>query len=105
MDNLDIFASLIEDKAFLSELEGIDSLDELCEKFAQQGVSVTVEEMKEVQKLIAIEKSGGELSEDLLLSVSGGACKYWEAIKDGFKAGYKAGQKFCDWMWNTFGVC
>lgn len=77
------FAELMENKEFTDKLDKIDSTDAILALFAEYGVNITEDELKESYEYYKAQKNG-ELDADDLDNVSGGAA--WSKIWSGIKA-------------------
>ena len=99
-------AELLNDESFMNGLDNIHSMEEFREAFSAHGVELTVEEVKELAKSLVIVSKDGELNAEQLENVSGGL-NIFKVVSDlwnAAKKGWSYGQKFCDWMYNTFGI-
>lgn len=99
-------AELLNSENFISKLDSIHSYEELAEEFGNNGVDISADEVEALSKDLVVLSKTGELDLEQLDSVSGGVTVGQTAklCWTGWKAGWSAGKKFSDWMYNTFGV-
>ena len=104
MDKKEMIMKLQEDSAFLSELEGANSVDDILEQFSKHGVDITIDDIDDVRLEIG---KADELSESDLENVAGGIAPVFGVIiivagiaftirtGQGIYDGYKKKQKRC----------
>jgi hypothetical protein len=91
--------ALLNDEAFIDNLQSIESVEGLRDAFAANGVDLSVEETMAVIKTVGVHSQEDELDEKGLEEVAGGISVYTvlKGMWKGFKAGWKLGSKFYDW--------
>lgn len=106
MDKFEKAAELLKDDDFMSKLDTLDGVDELCNAFRENGADLTPEETKMLVGELLSTVGTKELSADQLENVSGGVnvLSGIQTCVKGLTTGWKWGQQFCDWMYKTFGV-
>lgn len=108
MDENEKIIQLLNDEGFINGLQNIDTMEGLREAFAENGIILTQEEVEELAKtLVCIAKDKEFEAEELDTVVGGGIISTINKIKKLYKWGKKGweyGEKFCDWMYETFGI-
>lgn len=68
-----LLSEAFEDGEFLEELSALETPEEAQSKLREKGVNLTLDEVKQIPKMMAAVSAGtGELSEDDLEDVAGG---------------------------------
>lgn len=77
--NKEKIQELLESEEFVNEIHGVETPEELIEAFKRHGVDMSMEELKELFAM-AKKADGGELGEDELENVAGGAL-WWALLR------------------------
>jgi predicted ribosomally synthesized peptide with nif11-like leader len=95
----------VNNEVITKALTEAQSVDEMVAAFADQGIDITAEELKQVMKDVLAEESGEELSEGDLEGVSGGSAYSWAmntARNIVIGAVKTVGQAFVNYVKRTF---
>jgi predicted ribosomally synthesized peptide with nif11-like leader len=96
----------VNNEVITKALTEAQSVDEMVAAFADQGIDITAEELKQVMKDVLAEESGEELSEGDLEGVSGGSAYNWamNTARNIIVSAVKTvGQAFVNFVKTTFG--
>lgn len=95
-------AQLLQNESFVDELSATSSVKEVQDVFAKRDIDLSSAEVEEMMVAINATAKSGELSDEELDAVSGGGWlgSCWKALK----TGWDYGVKFCDWMYDKFGI-
>ena len=95
----------VNNEVITKALTEAQSVDEMVAAFADQGIDITAEELKQVMKDVLAEESSEELSEGDLEGVSGGSAYSWAmntARNIVIGAVKTVGQAFVNYVKRTF---
>ena len=96
----------VNNEVITKALTEAQSVDEMVAAFADQGIEITAEELRQAAKTAIAEESGEELSEGDLEGVSGGSAYSWamNTARNIVVGVVKAvGQAFVNTVRRTFG--
>ena len=96
----------VNNEVITKALTEAQNVDEMVAAFADQGIDITAEELKQVMKDVLAEESGEELSEGDLEGVSGGSAYNWamNTARNIIVGAVKTvGQAFVNFVKTTFG--
>ena len=96
----------VNNEVITKALTEAQSVDEMVAAFADQGIEITAEELRQAAKTAIAEESGEELSEGDLEGVSGGSAYSWAmntARNIVVGAVKTVGQAFVNTVRRTFG--
>ena len=95
-------AQLLQNESFVDELSATSSVKEVQDVFAKRDIELSSAEVEEMMVAINATAKSGELSDEELDVVTGGGWigSCWKALKKGWDYGVK----FCDWMYDKFGI-
>ena len=95
----------VNNEVITKALTEAQSVDEMVAAFADQGIEITAEELRQAAKTAIAEESGEELSEGDLEGVSGGSAYSWamNTARNIVVGAVKAvGQAFVNYVKRTF---
>ena len=96
----------VNNEVITKALTEAQSVDEMVAAFADQGIEITAEELRQAAKTAIAEESGEELSEGDLEGVSGGSAYNWamNTARNIIVSAVKTvGQAFVNFVKTTFG--